>query len=281
MKRRILFLTLLGIMPSLCLGYSPKYNRLVQEKQRKVAELEKCTGSTEKLKIAGISTLGLTAVGVAGNIVEAKKIDDYTKDSQKLDKKIADANKDKGDYETKLADKEKADKESKECMESDAFKNKKLIARMKKEGEQCVVTDCVKYAKVNSTKDDCECKDDYGQPEGEAKCVSKRCEQLCDKGNEDKIMVCEEGNTVNVFKCESDIWKILSSVNSCNSNYSAGSNKETSDKTFYASGVKIFADTVEAISDQSGCWFVEKPCKACSIDETWDSANSKCKSSGS
>ncbi|MBR4891719.1 MAG: hypothetical protein IKZ34_00865, partial [Alphaproteobacteria bacterium] len=53
---------------------SARYEQLVKEKQELIAELEKCTNTTKGLKIAGVSTLGLTAVGVAGNIYEASVI---------------------------------------------------------------------------------------------------------------------------------------------------------------------------------------------------------------
>ena len=132
MRKYILLGLLIGIMPNICLGASIRYSQLIKEKQRKIEELEKCTGSTGKLKIAGISTLGLTAAGVAGNVVEAQKIKEYGKESEKLDKKIETARKEKEESATKLADQEKREKESKECMESEDFKEKKLIKSMKK-----------------------------------------------------------------------------------------------------------------------------------------------------
>ena len=80
MKKYFLMGLIVAIMPSICFGASARYTQLVREKQRKMAELEKCMGATNGLKIAGLSTLGLTAVGVAGNVAEAQKIkelDDY------------------------------------------------------------------------------------------------------------------------------------------------------------------------------------------------------------
>ena len=77
MKKLCLIGILLALTPNFCFGDNFRINKLVQEKQRKMAELEKCMGSTKGLKIAGISTLGLTAVGVAGNVIEAKKIKEY------------------------------------------------------------------------------------------------------------------------------------------------------------------------------------------------------------
>jgi cell division protein FtsB len=77
MNKCFLLGLIIAILPNMCFAESARYTALVREKQRKMEELEKCMGSTKGLKIAGLSTLGLTAVGVAGNIAEAKKIDEY------------------------------------------------------------------------------------------------------------------------------------------------------------------------------------------------------------
>ena len=53
----------------------PRVSQLIAEKQAKMKKLEKCKGTTKGLKIAGISTLGVTAVGIAGNIAEAVILD--------------------------------------------------------------------------------------------------------------------------------------------------------------------------------------------------------------
>ena len=53
---------------------NPKIAALIKEKQEKMAALEKCTGTTKSLKIAGLSTLGITAIGVGVNIAEANAI---------------------------------------------------------------------------------------------------------------------------------------------------------------------------------------------------------------
>lgn len=165
MRKYILLGLLIGIMPNLCLGASIRYSQLIKEKQRKIEELEKCTGSTGKLKIAGISTLGLTAAGVAGNVVEAKKIKEYGKESEKLDKKLETARKEKEAEEKKL----EREKESKECMSRDEFKNKKFIRSMKKDGDTCVIESCVKNASEKKDGKDCECNEFY-KPSGK-QCV--------------------------------------------------------------------------------------------------------------
>jgi len=75
-------------MPNVCAAESASVSNLIREKQRKMAELEKCMGTSKGLKIAGISTLGVTAAGVAANVVEAKKIKDYDDKIELADKKI-------------------------------------------------------------------------------------------------------------------------------------------------------------------------------------------------
>lgn len=100
MKKCFFVGLLISIVPVMCLGESVRFTQLVREKQRKMAELEKCMGSTKGLKIAGISTLGLSAVGVAANVVEAQKIKEYEtkktaaeKDIEKFNKEIAEIEK--------------------------------------------------------------------------------------------------------------------------------------------------------------------------------------------
>ena len=46
---------------------------MLQEKQEKIEQLEKCEGKKQGWMIAGISTIGLTAVGVGVNIAQASK----------------------------------------------------------------------------------------------------------------------------------------------------------------------------------------------------------------
>ena len=61
---------------------NPEIQRLIAEKQQKIATLEKCSKKVKGFKIAGISTIGLTAVGIAGNAVLAAQ---KSKVSGKLD----------------------------------------------------------------------------------------------------------------------------------------------------------------------------------------------------
>ena len=65
-------LSVLCAMPSFGATNS-QITRLLQQKKQKMAQLEQCAQKVKGFKIAGISTLGLTAVGVGGNIALASK----------------------------------------------------------------------------------------------------------------------------------------------------------------------------------------------------------------
>ena len=88
MKKIFVFGLIASLVPCLGFAENPQITRLMREKQNKIEQLEKCMGSTKGLKIAGISTLGLTAVGVAGNIAEASAIKKYDSEIEATDKKI-------------------------------------------------------------------------------------------------------------------------------------------------------------------------------------------------
>lgn len=78
---------------------NPRITELIAEKQAKMEKLEKCQGDIKKLKIAGLSTLGLTAVGVAVNVAEAVVLNDIDNEN----KMIEECNK----YKGKLSDNNK------------------------------------------------------------------------------------------------------------------------------------------------------------------------------
>ena len=94
MKKYFFTILLISILPGIAFGASARFTQLVREKQQKMEQLEKCMGASKGLKIAGVSTLGLTAVGVAGNIAEAKMIDSNTKTIAKNTEKIKTAQED-------------------------------------------------------------------------------------------------------------------------------------------------------------------------------------------
>ncbi|MBR5904702.1 MAG: hypothetical protein IKZ49_04185 [Alphaproteobacteria bacterium] len=88
MKKIFVFGLIASFIPVIGFAENPQITRLMREKQAKMEQLEKCMGSTKGLKIAGISTLGLTAVGVAGNIAEASAIKKYDSQIEATDNKI-------------------------------------------------------------------------------------------------------------------------------------------------------------------------------------------------
>lgn len=106
MKKYFLLGLMIAIAPNICFGAGARYTQLVREKQRKMQELEKCMGASNGLKIAGLSTIGLTAVGVAGNIAEAQKLQEYDDAIAKKNKDIEAKEKAIADEKEKIAKKQ-------------------------------------------------------------------------------------------------------------------------------------------------------------------------------
>lgn len=78
MKRPISILSIMivGIMsavPSDGVQMTAQIRRLLDQKEEKIKQLEACEGKKRGWMIAGISTIGLTAVGVGVNIAQASK----------------------------------------------------------------------------------------------------------------------------------------------------------------------------------------------------------------
>lgn len=69
---------------------------LTKQKLEKIAQLEECQKNTKGLKIAGITTLGISAIGIGANIGEAVALDNY-------DKKIAEAKRKIGNLDTEIS----------------------------------------------------------------------------------------------------------------------------------------------------------------------------------
>jgi hypothetical protein len=119
--------------------------KLTAEKQTKYADLEKCAKSVDGFKIAGISLLGLTAVGVGVNIYQANKISDL---NNQIDAK-------KKEIEKKERDAKNArDKAEKERLEKEAAQEKKELEAQeaeKKKQEQAKA-DC---EKTKQTDEEC------------------------------------------------------------------------------------------------------------------------------
>lgn len=78
MKKCFVIGLIMALVPQVgAIAAQKTVDMLIAEKQAKIKKLEKCKGTTKDLKIAGISTLGITAVGVGANIAEAVVLDDY------------------------------------------------------------------------------------------------------------------------------------------------------------------------------------------------------------
>ena len=71
-----LFISFLSFVPMVASAdyLNDKWTNLVKEKQELISELEKCQKNTKGFKIAGLATLGVSAIGVGVNIGEAVKI---------------------------------------------------------------------------------------------------------------------------------------------------------------------------------------------------------------
>lgn len=149
MKKYFISFLLLLIAPSMCLGASARYTQLVREKQRKMEQLEKCMGASKGLKIAGVSTIGLTAVGVAANIAEAKTIKTNEKVIEKKKKEIESA-------QTEIAKKKADAKILAECKK--ALRDNNITRAEKDEDGTCIILDC---------------EDGYGVSENGKSCIKK------------------------------------------------------------------------------------------------------------
>lgn len=83
MKKYFTFGLIMSLVSGACFAEHPMITQLIREKQQKMEKLEKCKGTTKNLKIAGISTLGITAVGVGANIAEAVVLSNTKEDVKK------------------------------------------------------------------------------------------------------------------------------------------------------------------------------------------------------
>lgn len=92
-----IFTLVLSVFPMIASGdyLDDKIAELTKQKLEKIAELEECQKSTNGLKIAGITTLGVSTIGIAANIGEAVTLKNLDKDistaeasKQDLDKQI-------------------------------------------------------------------------------------------------------------------------------------------------------------------------------------------------
>lgn len=85
----------ISVFPGNAAQMTPQIQELLRQKEEKAKQLEACDGKRKAWMIAGISTIGLTAVGVGVNIAQANK-------SKKLDTSINSANTILKNQETEL-----------------------------------------------------------------------------------------------------------------------------------------------------------------------------------
>ena len=102
-----LFISFLSFVPMVASAdyLNDKWTNLVKEKQELISELEKCQKNTKGFKIAGLATLGVSAIGIGVNIGEAVKInsleDEVDAAKKRVEKLDADINKAKNTCGTK------------------------------------------------------------------------------------------------------------------------------------------------------------------------------------
>lgn len=96
------------------LSMTPQIQRLLDEKQQKIEALEKCEGKKQGWMIAGISTIGLTAVGVVGNIALANKSKNIDSEISNEKSSLNAAQRELDDVNDKIAAEKQRQEESQE-----------------------------------------------------------------------------------------------------------------------------------------------------------------------
>lgn len=76
--KKFIWLMIACVIPQISMADESLYD-LIKIKQDKIQQLEKCQGTTKGLKIAGLTTLGITAIGVGVNVGEAYAIKNIDK----------------------------------------------------------------------------------------------------------------------------------------------------------------------------------------------------------
>jgi hypothetical protein len=218
MKRGILF-CMCALFPMVAGAdyLDDKIATLTQQKLDKIAELEKCQKSTKGLKIAGITTLGVSTIGIAANIGEAvalnkteDKIDAAQKKSSDLDSQIA-AAKEKKAEEEKVVEEEVKSSEIEKCPEpkdcsadcNGQFLFAKTVACL---GGECVATECADYV---TAKTEQKCLDENGQEFVYYKCEAPVKEKVEEKENKELMLTasnCATEGPKHVFGAQDTWW---------------------------------------------------------------------------
>ena len=119
MKKYFTFGLVISMVSGACFAQHPMIAQLISEKQAKMEKLEKCQGTTKNLKVAGISTLGITAVGVGANIAEAVVLKNTKEDVEKAQKAR--------DAQQTIKDKRECEQDSTKIWQDDECKDKPVI----------------------------------------------------------------------------------------------------------------------------------------------------------
>ena len=174
------------LLPGLSFGENPRIAELTRSKQEKMERLQKCEGTTKALKIAGLSTIGLTAVGVVGNVVESQKVKEYQGQSNALDTQIAQTKKEIEDKKVEI--------------------EKKKAAAAAAPGPSATPP-----AETTPTEEKSE------NTIGETVCNIK-----CDESYKDKTIVCKTDGKYEAYKCSNNTWT-KDKVQTCNDRMIANS----------------------------------------------------------
>ncbi len=167
MKKYFTFGLMMSLMSGACFAQHPMIAQLIAEKQAKMEKLEKCQGTTKKLKIAGLSTLGITAVGVGANIAEAVVLNNAKEDVKKAEN-ARDTEQKKKD-EREAAEKKRQEEERQRLLEEDKRRQECQSKHKKYDNGACG-----------------ECEDGYISKDGNCVEKPKPDEKQDDQGDGDK-----------------------------------------------------------------------------------------------
>ena len=153
-------MAILSALPSFG-AVNPTIKKLLTEKKQKMAQLEQCAQKVKGFKIAGISTLGLTAVGIGGNIALATKnakLEKTINGTDGLNSQIKDEQNKIASLDTKIAAEEQRVKDEKRKAEEEKAAKEEAARKAKEEAEQKAKEEAERKAKedqLNKDKEDC------------------------------------------------------------------------------------------------------------------------------
>jgi len=126
--------------------------RLMQEKQQKYAKLEECSKKVEGFKIAGISTLGLTAIGIGANVALVNKQDKLKDQIVTTKKSITNREQQLVKLNEQIAD-ARVEKAKRDAEEAERKRNEQAIEAQR---QAACIGPSVRW---NYTTKNCECAD--------------------------------------------------------------------------------------------------------------------------